>query len=142
MIKASEVDYVHGVRESARNMAEDNFVDELDMPPRAYFDIPQNIPTAELQLQRIVAYVMVSGPCNQENAEKFRDESTEKVRSELRKLGGGIIWWRTRFEIDQSDRRNKIWRAYGRCGTSPALPESFWSQLAQSFWSQFDQRIK
>ena len=45
-----------------------------------------------------------------------------------RKLGGGIIWWRIKPEIEC---RGNLWHGYVRFATSPALSEDFLTRLGK-----------
>ena len=50
------------------------------------------------------------------------------IREELEKLGGGIIWWRIKPEIEC---RGNLWHGYARFATSPALSEDFLTLLGK-----------
>lgn len=122
-----ETAVIERLRASRANDRQEAFVHELDMPPMAYFDIPTGVKSNGMDIiVRVVAHEMVFGPCSQAEANKFCTEATAEVHHALRELGGGIIWWRVRFEIDN---KHSVCQAYGRCGTSPTLPDSFWAQL-------------
>lgn len=103
------------------------WVDELDMPPRAYFQIPTDVPGDTVT---VAAYQMKSGPFeSEEQAQTFSQLAVARVKNELLTLGGGIIWWRVRPEVSEYSHKPGVWHFYGRCGTSPTLPNSFWSSM-------------
>lgn len=105
------------------------FVDELDMPPRAYFQIKLDLQEAT-SVATISAHVMQAGPFKtREQGELFSKLGVSRVHQELLTLGGGIIWWRTRPEIGQN--ADETWHFYARCGTSPTLPNSFWTEMGE-----------
>jgi hypothetical protein len=124
----------------AKVVEEEAFVQELDMPPMAYFEIPLDIddeghwmppggtltPVGYRAKQTIVAKTICHEPTNEHVAKMFSIASISMIKAELRALGGGIIWWRTHMEVSKKGRR---WTVFGRCGTSPTLPDSFWRKL-------------
>jgi len=76
-----------------------------------------------------------------------------QVRKELLKMGGGIIWWRVKPELDHAkigcdaerdprswtDEEKRLgenyfcWKGYARFGTSPPLPEDVVTRLTDSY---------
>ena len=106
------------------------WVDELDMPSRAYFIIPLDSADGGRQQQVIAAHEIRSGPFEtHEQAETFSKLAISRVHQELLTLGGGIIWWRIRPEVNNDIDGPEKWHFYARCGTSPTLPNSFWSEM-------------
>lgn len=116
-------------------MVTEMFVHELDMPPMAYFDIPLDMPDDVNQALhgrktlRVVPHELRAGPFKtQQQADEQSKLGVEMIRQRLLTVGGGIIWWRTRPEVSKQHGSGG-WRFYARCGTSPTLPDSFWSQM-------------
>jgi hypothetical protein len=103
---------------------------ELDGPPQAYFEIPldywatpngeleaESHPEASRLVQRVVYINFKVGP-------RAADMIIEKVKTRLKELGGGYIWWRLRPTATQDDA------VRFRLGTTPQLPGVWWEALS------------
>lgn len=113
---------------------------EIDGPPRGHFDIPVRGEALGLNRQgsHDIAFIEcivyqnfgLNGP-TAKMMEDRRDAILGKVRAELAKYGGGIIWWRKRPELsnDRDEARYHLWM---RFGTSPILPTSFWDEVSMT----------
>lgn len=112
----------------------DQHITELDGPPTAYFEIPLEYwatangelePAGHPESQRLVQRVEYKsfGVPTLEIA----NDLVAAVRAELRKLGGGYIWWRKRPAMESYDGGKTKWRL--RLATSPELPWEWWVHL-------------
>jgi hypothetical protein len=68
------------------------------------------------------------------DAETWLEILPKAIKEELKKLGGGIIWWRINPEIDHENclDGSTFWKGYVRFATSPELPEDFLTTLCES----------
>lgn len=114
-------------------MLEEVDIVELDGPPRAYFELQLDYwatPNGELEaaghpdasrLTQRVVYI------NFKVADTARVQTViERVKSRLKDLGGGYIWWRLRptYTLERELRF--------RLATTPQLPDAWWEALSQS----------
>jgi hypothetical protein len=109
---------------------DETYVDQLDAPPRAYFQIPLDQMMEEggrVVLHIAIQNFRVLGP-RQADVNLKVDLITAAVTEALHKLGGGIIWWRRRPDYG-FDHGRKMFKASLRLGTSPSLPPFFWQHL-------------
>jgi hypothetical protein len=130
-----------------RDLPPEPFIIELDGPPMAFFEIPLDYwatPNGELEAeghpqatrltQRILYqnFVLVSP-----NVAQIRDGAriaVERVRTRLKELGGGYIWWRKR-PTEEKDGEGHT-RMRFRLGTTPELPIEWWRQVAKDVGNQ------
>ena len=78
--------------------------------------------------------VTVRAP-TRECAEIFIQHSVNRILRAMESAGGGVIWWRIRFQTESMlDGDKWIWPVYARLGTSPELAPEFWSNWPQ-IWS-------
>jgi len=108
----------------------DNNMDEIDGPPRAYFLIP----FGDNNFLRIV-YVTIIWPITQEHVEDnmqkaVAGELVTAIKDELFAIGGGIIWWRSRPDLDVYNGPNgQVFKVRCRVATTPPLSEEAWKRL-------------
>lgn len=103
---------------------------ELDGPPRAYFEIPVSMETVGLaktqgahEIAAIERIEYQSFDFRGDDAKLLAEAVVARVRAELAKYGGGIIWWRRRPCVGYDCLVNM------RLATSPSLPAKFWEKL-------------
>ena len=115
----------------------DNRMDEIDGPPRAYFEIP--FPdVVEIAVLRI-EYVTIIWPITQEQFEdniqtEVAGRLVTAIKDELFKLGGGIIWWRTRPALQTYDGpQGTIFKIRCRVATTPMLSNETWDKLYRHY---------
>ena len=128
-------------------MREDEvMIDELDGPPRGYFEIPldywatpngelepENHPQASRLVQRItyLNFLLISPDRSQVNS--GASTVLERVKARLKEIGGGYIWWRKRPTLTESDAEDgppARWKMSFRLGTTPELPRDWWAAVA------------
>lgn len=128
-----------GPKLETRSVEDQEEVHEIDGPPRAYFEIPirgeslglKMGPTDVAFVERITYHAFRLVGATREGVEARRDQVLQLVTSEIRKFGGGIIWWRRRPSAPE-------WEGPGdtghvairlRLGTSPRLDDRFWKRI-------------
>jgi hypothetical protein len=117
------------------NARADNLMDEIDGPARAYFHIPiQDLGGGNYQMIQIV-YVTLIWPITREDVEDDRvkevaGELSKAIQDELFKLGGGIIWWRSRPKLESFEsNKGPVFKVRCRVATSPPLDPKTWEAL-------------
>jgi hypothetical protein len=111
---------------------------EIDGPPKAHFEIPirgQSLGITSQRpydiafVERITYYGFVFHGPTLKAMTDLQEATLASIRAELRRWGGGIIWWRIRPSLagDATTQVKKM-----RLGTSPDLPVSFWQDMQRS----------
>jgi hypothetical protein len=119
-----------------REARADNNIQEIDGPPRAYFEIPIRFSPDDTQLSVLqITYVTLIRPITQEHVEDnmqgvVAEQLVTAIKDQLFKIGGGIIWWRARPKLEVfNTSQGQVFKVRCRVATSPPLSDEAWDSL-------------